>query len=825
MSRSPCLRWVVRALVMALAAAAPRPAVAQNLYDSFWIPNGPVYAAEPYFDRMMFGGQFSRVGPPTGSGALTDRDDGALLTPYLHVDGTVRALVADGAGGWFVGGNFTTIRGVARHGLAHLDALGAVTAFAPLTEGEVYALHLYNGALYVGGDFFTIAGVTHHRLAALDPTTGADLGWATSANSTVRFIGQFSGLMYVGGDFTDIGGVARLRVAAIHPTTGALQAWSPDVNGRVNAVFRSGTQVAIGGLFTTVDGNARDNLVVVTTGGVIAPATHVNAEVHAITTSGSAIHCAGDFTTFLGASRQRLAAFDLGTSAVLPWNPGADARVRAMVYVAGQLWIGGDFGTAGGSARGGAANLSPSDNSAGNWIPNPAGPVHAIALDATRALIGGNFFSAGPWVARENLAALTTDPNSANFGKVHAWNPGVNGVVRSITVTYDGNYFLIGGNFTLVMGQPRINFATLVWYGGLDPWAPEVDDPVLAICQKFGAVWLGGTFATFAGTSSVGLTAVDIAGGIRPGFESPPVTGPVLDIDEVHPTHSFVFVGGSFQTLRGSPRNGLGQVDRNTGLANGWNPIPPDSAAPGASVVSIMAGDQIAYVAGNIPSFGVSGRRHLLAFDIMNGAAESMAPNPDGPITAMNRSPFHVFIGGEFTNVWTLPRTRLAALDANTQAYGGQGMTHWAPTLDAAPSVIAVQGNVDYPGTHYHAHVGGAFQKVNGWFHPWFAVIDDQSLRVLAADPPPSVRPRPTLEPNPMRAAARMHFALARAGVVSLRLYDAHGRVVATPLDAVSLGIGSHEARIDARGIAPGLYWYRLDGPDLDETGKVVVLR
>ena len=85
----------------------------------------------------------------------------------------------------------------------------------------------------------------------------------------------------------------------------------------------------------------------------------------------------------------------------------------------------------------------------------------------------------------------------------------------------------------------------------------------------------------------------------------------------------------------------------------------------------------LAYAAGNIPSFGATGRRHLLAFDIVTGAAERWAPNPDGPVAVMDRNPFHLYIGGEFMNAWNLPRTRLAAFAKSSLIANAAGQARW----------------------------------------------------------------------------------------------------------------------------------------------------
>ncbi len=799
-----------------LFLTVPMSVSAQSLHESFWVTDGPVYAVEPYFDLMFIGGQFQRVGPPTGSGAVTNRSTGALEGPPLHINGVVHAVVADGSGGWFLGGSFTTIRGITRRCLAHIDATGNVTAWAPQPDATVRSILLSGGMLYVGGDFTTIAGVARSRLAALDPASGAVNSWDPGANGSVRFLGSFSSLIYVGGEFTAIGGTTRNRVAALHPATGALQTWNPNVNGPVNAVFRSGLNLAIGGLFSMVGGQPRTNLAIITSSGTLAPATNVNGEVFAFTADPSNVYMVGDFTTVLGQSRQRLTAFDLTLSVLRPWNPGADARVRTILFIAGQLWIGGDFANAGNAPRNGAANLSTADDFAGSWNPNAAGPVHAVAVDPTRAFIGGNFFSVG-WVARQNLAAIITNPASADRGKAHAFNPGVTGTVMELELAFP--WLLVGGSFTAAAGQPRSNFAVIDVVGNLSSWAPAVNSPVNALGYRTGHIWVGGAFSSIGGDPSQGLAALDLGGGVRPEFLSPPNTGHVYDIKEVDSER--VYVAGSFDTLRGSPRNGLGQVNADAGVATSWTPFPPDSAALGATVLAVEAGDEIVYAGGAFQQFGVFDRQFLLAFHVSTGAAEPWSPNPDGVVTAMRLALGRLYIGGEFYAVQGQPREFLAAFIADGQAPGPKPLLVWAPTLDGVPADITTQSNTEF---HIVA-VCGSFKTVNNFHHPNIAFLDDQTFAIVGVDAPILPRTSLTLTPNPVRVESRARFVLGRAGTVTLRLFDIQGREVARPLDDVWLEAGSHEARLDARRLAPGLYGLRLDGAEGAVTGKLVVVR
>ena len=154
-------------LAMALAAVVPPAALAQNLLD-FWVPNGPVNATAYDYgrERLYIGGRFDRIGAPSGAGAVVDATSGTVQNPLLRVGmlgAVVRAVVPDGAGGFFFGGEFSQVQGIARQNLAHLDASGNLSSWNPGSDGPVHALARSSGVLYVGGAFGTLGGSARQR--------------------------------------------------------------------------------------------------------------------------------------------------------------------------------------------------------------------------------------------------------------------------------------------------------------------------------------------------------------------------------------------------------------------------------------------------------------------------------------------------------------------------------------------------------------------------------------------------------------------------------------------------------------------------------------
>ena len=93
------------------------------------VPNGPVHSIVRNGNTIYYGGEFNSIGYPTGSPVLVDYQNGSgtmlpsTLNSFPKVIGSIKCVEKDGKGGWFVGGNFSSIGGYSIFGLSHLDSL------------------------------------------------------------------------------------------------------------------------------------------------------------------------------------------------------------------------------------------------------------------------------------------------------------------------------------------------------------------------------------------------------------------------------------------------------------------------------------------------------------------------------------------------------------------------------------------------------------------------------------------------------------------------------------------------------------------------------
>jgi hypothetical protein len=78
--------------------------------------------------------------------------------------------------------------------------------------------------------------------------------------------------------------------------------------------------------------------------------------------------------------------------------------------------------------------------------------------------------------------------------------------------------------------------------------------------------------------------------------------------------------------------------------------------------------------------------------------------------------------------------------------------------------------------------------------------------------------------PNPFNPTTAIHYELARAEHVTLRLYDVTGREIRALVDEEQ-SAGSKSVILDARGLASGVYFYRLETPSFTAERKLVLAR
>ena len=609
--------------------------------------NGTVLAVVEGDGVVYLGGSFTTVNPRTTAAIFTAKNSaqtGTLLSTHPDLEGgVVDSVVGDGAGGFYVGGTFTTVDGTNRPRLVHVLSSGAVdTTFTPATSttGTISAL-----ALDAARNTLWVGRTAAPFLAVVSATTGAEAGLTlTAPGDEVHDILVSGTDVFIAGQFENYGGNGnRDKLARLSAVNGSVN--GATYNGittgsdvEVSCIARQGDTIYVGGDFQSprnraaafpVNGGNRTNW-----------NPNLNGQVFAIATTSSDVYLGGNFTTLANGNepRQRVAATALAGGTVRAWSPNPNGSVvNSLVVDGGDVYVVGDFTTIAGQTRNQVAVV---DGNVGSGTPTvrgyapftSAGTTRQIALSGSTVAIGGDEQSfEGAAIARlaaVDLATMQFLPIDANIA---------DGEVRTLHLS--GGRLYAGGTFTSVGGETHNRAVAFV---------PET----LAVDPTFDIDMGGFTFFVVIATGHV---------------------------NDIATTDDHVYFAGDFSSVNGTTQVRFARTDLNGVLDETYFPSAlgfagfqlrttniPNSAANAVSLVA--NGD--AYFGGSFTNLGnqtAAGNR-LVRLTTTGAVAQNL--NADGAVNTLVASPNgrEIYVGGTFDNVAGSPRNRIAAIEVASNA-------------------------------------------------------------------------------------------------------------------------------------------------------------
>lgn len=613
---------------------------AQTLKPAQFSTDGQVETLVRDGDTLFVGGSFSRVGISTENYTVLPADSDTPEIDGLAPNSTVRAAVADGEGGWYIAGSFTSVNGTTRQRVAHI-----------LPD------------------------------QALDPN------FSLSVNSTVYALALDDDHLYIGGSFTEVEGISVQRAVRANKVTGSLDNnWLPAIdNGTVHRIIKIEDEVYVGGSFSSAAGNNTHRYFAgfSATDGALIPGPSVNSTVYDIRRDGAALYLAGQFSSG-GAFQQNLAAFSLDSNTPDPGFAFANNTVRTVIPDGNGGWYAaGSFSQAGGISQDRVAHILPDGSNDPDFNVSANGTVYSLALDGDRLYAGGTMSNVnGESVSR--LVALDSQTGET----VSAFTANVNSTVRSVLVNGDDLY--VGGSFTNINGNDKTRyFARLDKNDGAVLPSTSVNSTVYAVKSADNGHYMGGNFSQagyykpnmamlsadndvpdwdFPELASTGRTALaDGEGGWYIGGSFSSVTGGsnsrvvhLLADDSVDPDFtcntngtvytmaldgSHIYVGGTFSSLNGESVTRLARVNRNTGVRDAaWNPDP------NSTVRTIRTDGAKIYVGGSFTSIsGNSNTRYFAAFEKTSGDLLKTAALNSTVYASALGADNEIYIGGAFS--------------------------------------------------------------------------------------------------------------------------------------------------------------------------------
>jgi trimeric autotransporter adhesin len=703
-------RTMLLAALALLSLAAPASA-AQPLPDlpdaATWTANGSVRAMASVGDTTYIAGNFSYLGPATGSGFLLHPGTGARDTSPRIV-GAVSDSTPDGAGGFYVLGQLRAIAGQPVGDLAHVLADGSLdpSFVAPEFETnnfldvmELKAIALSGGRLYVAGKFEQVDDQPRGSLVALDPATGAVLepafdlrdGGGPARVSALAAGPQES--VFVGGNFSTLGGDPYpnlLRLEKNGDVSGGFAGSEP--NGEVTALAVHDGNLYVTGSFDKLGSSPGGRLRRYSTVGIIDPdwVPAPDGSVRALSAAGEKVFLVGDFTKVGLFARPGAAAVStLDEGAVTAWNPSPGGSVESSAFTF--MWdvladgpdvhVAGNFTSAGGEARDAFATVDATQGKARALSVSVGGSAMTLSKVGERIFVGGSF-SAIDGVRRRRLAAIGAD------GKATAWNPGADFAVASIEASPDGQSLYVAGEFKEAGGAPHNYFAALsAATGQALPVDLGLDHAVrdMVLSSDGTRVYLAGDFTHVAGTPRSYLAAVDTTAWTALDWNPGPddkVARLALAPDggTIHATGFFDHVGSQDPQ---PARMGFAALDTTSAAATDLV-----IAAAGGGISSVLPTATGVYLAGSFSSIAGVARRAFAAVG-PDGAPLAFDPKVqanDGLVLAGSGAGT-VILGGQFVNLDTVERRYLAEVDAITAS-----PTAWHPRLSQTVTALHVAG-------------------------------------------------------------------------------------------------------------------------------------
>jgi hypothetical protein len=713
---------VTFAAALAAGTVIPTPS---NVPVRTLVPNGPVKAIVRVGDTAYIGGDFTRIGPASGSGVVLNTTSGVRDGRWPAVaGGEVRLAASDGSGGWYIAGEFSHVGRLPRMGLAHILRNKSVDrAWDPRVDGSaVDAIVASRRRVYVGGSFTRIAGTHRRFLVALDRRAGRPTALRLRSTSPVSTLALAGSSLYVANAST---------VAAYDAATGQLRPWRIRIRvdpcrfqahgdciavPEVRALAVSGRTVFIVGFFNVVNGALRRDAAAVdrATGRPLPWAPRPNRSINAIALAGGIAYVGGDFTRVGGSSRTHLAALEMGRGRATSWNPRERARVERLVVSSRAVFVVRSW-----SSSRPEDGLAAYDRATGKrlpWHPAPNAEVLSLARYRNQIYAGGTFTGLRS-AKRLGLAAI-----NLKTGALEAWNPGTTGSIDPEQPTVeaietDGRRLYIGGDFVRAAGQKRNYLAAFdLGDGALTDWNPNADGEVTALVAAGSTVFAAGQFEHVDGAAHDRVAKLDERGNAMPFAAEISGVGFVLALARSGNT---LYVGGRFETANTTDRNNACAFDATTGALLAWNP-DADSV-----VWTLAVSGSTVYAGGVFTEIGGKSRMSIAGLDPITGEAQGwnvriggsavLGSGASALVSSLVLSGSTLYVGGDFDKLAGLRRVDLAVFDLDAGR-----LTAWAPKpagpafpQEMAAIVPAADGVL----------VGGTFLSMGGLPQAHFALF------------------------------------------------------------------------------------------------------
>ncbi|MFT2011462.1 T9SS type A sorting domain-containing protein [Pontibacter sp. 13R65] len=747
--------------------------------------------------KFVIGGNFTSYNGTAASRLARLHTDGSLDLTFDTRQGansTITSIAVQPDGKIIIGGTFTSYNGVARNGVARLNADGSLdSSFDPGTSlnRHVQTLMLQgDGKVLLAGSFFNNNYSVSSNLSRLNPDGTTDTGFSTQvrsgSGSGIRSIAiQEDGKIVIGGSFSFVNQVTSYSLVRLQ-ADGSVDAEFAHGAGNsartnVHAVkLQPDGKILVGGEISMYNGTEAYNVVRLNTNGGIDTGFSTGSgrggaiQALAVQDDGRVL-AAGSFVSFAGAANNiaRLEP-DGSLDGSFRQGLGTDKAITSLILQEERIVIGGDFGFYGGTSRNKVALLRLDGSLDGNFnaVTGANARVLATAVQRDGKVLIGGMFTSYNGANRYGLARLHPD-GSLDAGFIPALglsstSPG-SSVIYTVAVQGDGK-ILVGGDLFNSEGAGMGSLARLNPDGSMDEaFSPNgfYSSGGSVFVLPDGKILVPGNFASANGTSVRGVARLLPDGSLDESFS--PQSGISGTIQAIAPEdNSAVYIAGSFGFAGSTPRHGVVRLLGDGSLDTDFDPNLKQNSA--VSAIAIQA-DRKVIIAGSF------------TFKDSNEPATIARLNPDGSLdTGFNpgRGPSgrvhaigiqengHIVVGGTFsaysgTQSRFLARLRPnGSLDSEFSTGAGPNGTVYS---------LALQNDE-------HILIGGLFTSYNNTGRNRVARVSGGRSSTTSIPDAEEVKKAVLIYPNPSSGQITIDPAVAQISAGKIRILNSQGKVL-----------------------------------------------
>jgi hypothetical protein len=651
-------------------------------------------------------------------------------------DHWVNAIVADGNGNVYAGGDFTFIGTVPANHIAKWNG-STWSALGSGMNNSVSALAVSGTNLYAGGGFTMAGGTTVNYIAKWNGSTWSALGSGITGGDypSVTALVVDGTNLYAGGYFTNASGVPANCISKWDGSTwSALGSGIGGSYSRVYALAMIATNLYAGGSFTYAGGVTANGLAKWNGSAWSGFGWQTNIIVYALVASGSDLYIGGSFTNLGGLPANNIAkwngsawsALGLGMNSytvyalavngtnvyagawyqICKWNgttwsavgSGFSSVVFALAMSGGDLYAGGGFSKAGGVTADFIAKWGGSNWSAlGSGFDNA---VLALAVSGTNLYAGGYFTTAGGVLA--NYVARWNGSTWSALGS------GMNNSVSALAVS--GTNLYAGGGFTMA-GGTTVNYIAK-WNGST--WSAlgsGTGGSVSSLAVIGTNLYAGGGFDTAGGVTAKRIAKWDgsawsaLGSGIGSSFVQ-------VSVSALAVSGTNLYAGGFFTTAGGVPASNIAKWN---GIS--WSPL---GSGMNDDVRALAVSGTNLYAGGFFTTAGGVSANYIAKW---NGSAWSALGSGvystiGGSCYTLAVSGTDLYAGGWFTDAGGVLGPYIAKWDGST----------WSPLkMNGEVSALTVSGT--------NLYVGGRFSLVGNTVSAFIAQANLSGVPSLSVPP------------------------------------------------------------------------------------------